>query len=148
MKAKEAHEPTFTRESQIWEVVEAFRNRSLPKEEWTHSAHLVVALAYCRHFSVTSVKRFLRDEIRLLNAAHGTPNTNSSGYHETLTVFWIRTVAGFLVEAADDATTVELANRLIDSYKASYPLESYSRERLFSAAARKNFIKPDLITNF
>lgn len=148
MKPQQASERRFTRESEIWEIVEGFRNRKLAKHEWGHSAHLVVALVYCRHFPIASVLRFLRDEIRVLNDAHGVANTSKGGYHETLTVFWIGHVSRFVLESSDTEPLVGLANRLLDECgDPSLPLKFYTKEILFSAAARKRYVRPDLNTN-
>jgi len=39
----------------------------------------------------------------------------------------------------------DIANKLIEKCDKNFPLKFYSRERLFSAHARRNFIEPDLI---
>ncbi|MDQ3323465.1 MAG: hypothetical protein M3525_13695 [Acidobacteriota bacterium] len=64
-------------------------------------------------------------------------------YHETLTVFWMRTIADF-VESKNDFSIVEICNELIEKLDKDYPLKFYSRELLFSEKARKSFVKPDL----
>ena len=77
-------------------LIAAFEERTLSKAEWTHAAHLTVGLYYCAHNSFGAAKNLMSDGIYWLNDEHGTPNTETSGYHETLTVFWLKTVAEFL----------------------------------------------------
>ena len=87
----------------------------------------------------------MRDGIYWLNDSHGTPNTDSSGYHETITIFWLKTVEKFLEENREEKSLAALANKLIASYDNSrLPLEVYSRELLFSPEARHNYLEPDL----
>lgn len=126
-------------------LAKAFEERTLPKAEWTHAAHLVVGLYYCYHNPFGVAKNLMSDGINWLNDAHGTPNTETSGYHETLTVFWLRTVANFLEKAGREKSLAELANELVATVNdTKLPLKFYSRERLFSVEARMNYVEPDL----
>jgi hypothetical protein len=135
----------FTRDAEVNELAKAFETRALPKSDWTHAAHLVVALYYCYHHPAGVAKNLMRDGIYWLNDAHGTPNTDTSGYHETITIFWLETVAGFLDKAGRDKGLAELANGLLDVCDdPRLPLKHYSRERLFSVEARMHFVEPDL----
>jgi len=69
--------------------------------------------------------------------------TKEMPYHETLTVFWMRTVADF--NASKNGTSlVDTANELVTNFDKNYPLRFYSRERLFSDEARTGFVEPEL----
>lgn len=123
----------------------AFEDRTLPKSEWTHAAHLVVGLYYCYHHPLGVAKNLMSDGIYWLNDAHGTANTETSGYHETLTVFWLRTIANHLAKKGREKGLAELANGLIATFNDPHlPLEYYSRELLFSVEARLGYVEPDL----
>ena len=126
-------------------LAKAFEERTLPKAEWTHAAHLTVGLYYCYHNPLGVAKNLMSDGIYWLNDAHGTPNTETSGYHETLTVFWLKTVASFLEKAGREKGLAELANELVATVNETrLPLRFYSRELLFSAKARMSYVEPDL----
>lgn len=126
-------------------LIKRFEERTLPKAEWTHAAHLTVGLYYCARHPFGAAKNLMSDGIYWLNDAHGTPNTDTSGYHETLTVFWLKIVAAFL-EKSDGKSLFETANDLIAAFDdTKLPFRFYSRELLFSAAARAQFVEPDLI---
>lgn len=124
-------------------LVKKFEERALTKEEWTHAAHLTVGLYYCLHCPFAVAKNWMSDGIHWLNDAHGTPNTDQSGYHETLTMFWLLTIEEF-VGKTKCGGLAELANRLIASRDAKLPFKFYSRELLFSANARARYVEPDL----
>ncbi len=126
-------------------LVKAFEERALPKEEWTHAAHLTVGLFYCFHHPFGMAKNLMSDGIYRLNDAHGTPNTETSGYHETLTVFWLKTIAVFLEKNRTEKSLAVLANGLFSSVDdTKLPLKYYSRELLFSTEARLKYVEPDL----
>jgi hypothetical protein len=128
----------------IYTLVKAFENRTITKSEWTHSAHLAVGLYYCRTLPFAVAKNVMRDGIHWLNDRHGTPNTDESGYHETLTVFWLKRIWNFLDERADVRNLATLANELIERFNdPDLPLKYYTRELLFSASARREYVTPD-----
>jgi hypothetical protein len=135
----------YKTDEEVIELAKSFEERTLPKAEWTHAAHLVVGLYYCYRHPLGVAKNLMSDGIYRLNDAHGTPNTETSGYHETLTSFWLRTVAKYLESTGREAGLAALANGLVASLNdAKLPLKYYSRERLFSVAARLNYVEPDL----
>ena len=135
----------FERDEEVDLLAKSFEERTLPKSEWTHAAHLVVGLYYCFHNPPGVAKNLMSDGIYWLNDAHGTPNTETSGYHETLTVFWLKTVAGYLEKNGREAGLAALANGLVATLNdTKLPLKYYSRERLFSVEARMNYVEPDL----
>jgi hypothetical protein len=128
----------------LYSLVESFESRTITKAEWTHSAHLIVGLYYCRTLPFAVAKNLMRDGILWLNDEHGTPNTDGSGYHETLTVFWLKRIWNFLDERGAVGNLATLANELIEKFNdPDLPLKYYSREVLFSASARREYVSPD-----
>lgn len=127
-------------------LVRDFESCTLPRAVWTHHAHLTVALWYLLHHPAPDATRLIRDRIKRYNHAHGIATTPTSGYHETLTLFWIRIVRRYLSEhALADTSLVALANGLLSRYgRKELPLEYYSRERLFTPEARAAWVEPDL----
>lgn len=126
-------------------LVKAFEERTLPKADWTHAAHLTVGLYYCLNHAFGAAKNLMSDGIYRLNDAHATPNTETSGYHETLTYFWLSVVADFLESCERGKGLANTANDLVATCGDSkLPLRFYSRELLFSAAARAHYVEPDL----
>jgi hypothetical protein len=135
----------FTNTNEVYDLVKTFENRTIPKSEWTHQAHLAVGLYYCNTRPFVVAKNVMRDGIYWLNDSHGTPNTDDSGYHETLTVFWLKRIWNFLDERTETLSLATLANALITQYDdPRLPLSYYSRNLLFSASARHEYFPPDL----
>jgi hypothetical protein len=131
---------------EIESFIVAFEARTLPKPCWTHQAHLIVALWYNLRHRADEALDLVRENIKRYNEAVGTLNTETSGYHESITVFYMWAVRQFIVDAGPEASLVELANRLISGKCAarSFPFEYYSRELLLSTEARLRRVEADV----
>jgi hypothetical protein len=130
---------------EIERLISAFESCALPREEWTHGAHLTVGLWYLIHHEKAEAAKFIRRNIQKYNLAHGIVTTKTSGYHETITLFFIHVVSRYLSETRAGSSIVELLHGLIDSYgDRNLPLRYYSKERLMSWEARTRWVEPDL----
>jgi hypothetical protein len=138
-------EPYCT-DGEIERLAAAFEACTLPKPKWTHQAHLTVALVYCLRYSADEALSLIRQRIKRYNEAVGGQNSATSGYHETITVFYMWAVRQFIESASPEASLVELANALIGGKYAakSFPFEYYSRDLLLSSQARAVWVEPDL----
>lgn len=135
----------FSSEAEMVRVGEKFLDRSLPKPEWTHAAHFAVSLWLIRHRPALDLDQELPGLIRAFNEATGTPNTDSGGYHETITRASLAAVRAKLA-ASGTAPLHEILDRLLASPlgDSGWLLEYWSRERLFSVTARRSWLAPDL----
>lgn len=132
--------------TEIESVVHGFQWCTLPREHWTHAAHLTIALWYHLRLPGPAAEKLIREGIKRFNEAHGIVTTPTGGYHETMTLFWIRMVRNYLEDVrAEKLSVLTLFNRLIERCgRKELPLEYYSRARLMSPEARANWIEPDL----
>ncbi len=132
---------------QIEALVDGFRGLTLPlpKERWTHEAHLTVGAWFHKTHAEFEAICYLRSSIIAYNVSVGGKNTPEGGYHETLTLFWSRVIRYF-VSAHKHLSLLELCNTFLDSPLASreLPLTYYTRETLFSTKARAVWVEPDL----
>ena len=87
----------------------------------------------------------MRQGILRLNAAHGTPNSDTRGYHETITRAYLVLLAQFARGNADLIGAV-LALALLSSPLAQRDalFNYYSKDRLMSVAARREWVEPDI----
>ncbi len=128
------------------EEVQAMRTKfergTLALEEWDHRAHLALTCLFLMNHP-RRAEGLLRDGIKSLNRANGVPSTPTSGYHETLTLFWIAKVRALLdVCAGDDLAVLNavvngLANKKLVFFH-------FSRERILSKQARESWCEPDV----
>lgn len=119
----------------------AFHDRTLGDAQWTHAAHLRVAWLHLARYELDEAHLRMRVGIIRLNAAHGLAETEVRGYHETLTRVWL-----VLVRAARRRTPATDSASFLEAHglDRDAPLRFYSRERLFSVAARALYVPPDL----
>jgi len=130
---------------EIKQLLKGFEVGNLPRCEFTHHAHLTVALWYLIHCPEADAINRIRDGIQRYYAAQGIEITRAGGYHETMTLFWIWVVRRYLAAAGSAGCMVDLANGLIACYgNKNLPFEHYSRELLMSWEARRNWVEPDL----
>jgi hypothetical protein len=127
------------------DLVARFIACRLPRPEWTHLAHLRVGAWHVQHEGPDAAVASLRARIRALNDHHGTPNSATSGYHETITVAYVRLLAEFLGGFADATPLATRVDVLVSGRLSEKELllAFWSRERLFSEGARRLWVPPD-----
>ena len=137
-------ETKYKSEREILDLVRSFENATLSRDEWKHAEHLVVALYYLTHHDLETASSKMRDGIlNLLANGFEVDLTKEMPYHETITLFWMRTVAEF--NASKNGTSLlEKANEVAYKWDKDYPLNFYSSDFLFSDRARARFVEPDL----
>ena len=114
-----------------------FCSCTLPFDAWTHEAHLLVCWRDLRERTPDESLVFLRQAIRSYNDTVGTVNSDSSGYHETLTVFYVAAISSLAAQAFDQVIRSPLTER-------NAPLRYWTPARLFSVEARRRWIEPDI----
>jgi hypothetical protein len=75
----------FTSDDEVEVIGCGLLDLTLPKIEWTHAAHFAAALWFLARHPKLDLPRELPNIIRAYNDVIGVPNTDSSGYHETIT---------------------------------------------------------------
>ena len=137
----------FSTEEEIQEVVRTFEDASIARDRWKHAEHLTVALHYLTLHDMETATAKMRDGIfKLLTEGFEVDLSKEMPYHETLTVFWMRTVDNFR-RTKNGASMLEKANELVNKYDKDHPLKFYTREFLFSDEARAKFVEGDLRRN-
>ena len=145
MSAAHVAEPHYERAAEVEALVRGFLSCTLPWSAWTHAAHLTVALWHLLHYDWAEAVERVRRGIKLYNTANRVATTRERGYHETITLFWMRYVRAFLEANYNEGRSLaSLANELIVRADRNAPLEHYSRELLFSWEARRAWAEPDL----
>ena len=136
----------FKSAAEIERIGEGLIARTLPRADWTHEAHLAATTYLVLNRHDLNLDRELPDIIRRYNESVGGVNSDTEGYHETITRTFLHGVRLFLGDANAGDSLHDLVNELLLSPmgKRDWPLRFYSRERLFSVEARRCFIPPDL----
>jgi len=129
---------------QVAAFIAEFEAPRLSKQQWTHQAHLTAGFWYLTASPSTALGT-IRHNIKAHNESVGTANTDTGGYHETITRLFLAGIAAHIAAHRDvpfeQSLHLLLASELGHS---GWPLTYYSRERLFSVAARRDWVEPDL----
>ena len=130
---------------EINHLITLFEAGRLPKSEWTHHAHITVGFSYLWKNDFPASLQRIRKNIIAYNQCTGVPNTDSRGYHETITRFWLLTIENYLSQK-DWPSLPEAVNEFMksDYSKLEYMLRFYAKETLFSVKARRQWVEPDI----
>ena len=136
----------FHSDAEIEHIGEGLVARTLPRPEWTHEAHLAATTYLLLRRPDVDIDKELPDIIRRYNESVGGVNSDTEGYHETITRVVLLGVRLFLSEADTSEPLHELVNELLLSPmgRRDWPLRFYSPKLLFSVDARRHFVEPDL----
>src|SRR5205085_674778 len=121
-----------------------FESGAIPLDQFNHCAHITVACLYLWSFPLPEATDRMRAGIHRFNGTHKVESTPTSGYHETLTVAWMRVLhamkgahgAGLTVEQFLEQNPFVLCRTLLRLY--------YSKDRIMSLDARRGWVEPDL----
>lgn len=83
-------------EAAIERVALGVIDRTLLKSEWTHAGHFAAALWLCRYRRDLTEADEIRTLISRYNEATKTANTDTGGYHHTITSASMRAAADYL----------------------------------------------------
>ncbi|MGA8142682.1 MAG: hypothetical protein WB987_02205 [Candidatus Acidiferrales bacterium] len=127
--------------AEIEEVVRRFEECSYTPEEFVHARHLTVAAWYFAMFDAKAARERMRSGLRKFIAYHG-----KSGYHETITEFWLRLVENTVRESkSGELGLVARVNDVIARGRDKDLIyEHYRRESLATPKAKVTCLEPDL----
>ena len=118
---------------------------TLPRADWTHEAHLAACLYLLTDRGDVDVDAQIADIISRYNVSVGGVNDDHAGYHDTVTHASVAGVRLFLRDTTESGLADRVNTLLVTPMgRRDWPLQFYSRDRLFSVAARRGFIAPDL----
>ena len=139
--------PRFFRSgAEIEHLGEGLLDCTLSRDEWTHEAHLAATAYLLLKRPDIDLDAELPGIIRRFNESVGGVNSDTEGYHDTITRAFLHGVRFFVEDADTSEPLHKLVNGLLLSPmgRRDWPLRFYSRPRLFSVEARRGFVAPDL----
>jgi hypothetical protein len=133
----------FAGDSEVAVLVDAFEKATIPPSEFTHPAHIAVALSYLETLPLDQALGRMRCKVQAFAAQHGLGNL----YHETITTFWMRLLHHVANSYREDSSRLPLwrrINLITNAWAARRPVEQhYSRALIASKTARESWIPPD-----
>jgi hypothetical protein len=122
-----------------------FDSRTLPGVEFNHVAHIAVGALYVCELGSAAALAHLQRTIPAYNESQGGQNTDTSGYHETLTRFWVDRLAEFVATLPPELTSAERSLAAVEAFGTRSRLheEYYTFDVVKSLEARTGWIAPD-----
>jgi hypothetical protein len=132
-------------EESLGQFIEDFEQARIPFCDWSHSAHIAMASYYIRKLPRRDLLETVRRNIKSYNLRGGGKNTDTSGYHETLTVLWLWVLTDYLDQIPEDVSLIDQVRRAVATFGENrlFP-EYYSYDVVKSVEARRLWMEPDL----
>ena len=125
------------------ELLSGFESCTLPAEHWTHRAHVQVAFSYASRNNLAAAIERMRSGLKAYSKARDTPNAIDSGYHETVTVAFVRLVYAANLQTGPHESSQSFCNAHPELLNGRALSRYYSRQHLMTWEAKANFITPD-----
>ena len=119
----------------------AFEAGAYAPADFSHRAHVRLAYVYLADSDVNLALERMRAALVSFLSHHGIP---ASKYHETLTRAWILAVHHFMHRSPEATSADDFIERNPMLLDTKIMLTHYSADRLFSDAARADFVEPNL----
>lgn len=134
----------YASDEEVEALLRGFLDHTLPKSGWTHAAHFAAAIGMIARHGAAALPE-MRGAICAYNVATGGENTDTAGYHETITAASLAIARAHLA-AHSGAPLHARVNSLLAGPcgRPDWILAYWSRERLFSVEARRGWVPPDL----
>lgn len=130
----------FASDAEVAALVNAFEVGSIAASDFTHAAHVAVALSYLAELPADQALAKMREKIRAFAAHHGVTNL----YHETLTTFWMRLLDHLTRRYNLNLPLWRRINVIVARWGTSLPAHAhYSRDLIASEKARQQYVAPD-----
>ncbi|MDW3191787.1 MAG: hypothetical protein R8G66_05460 [Cytophagales bacterium] len=131
---------------EIEALIKGFEDGTWPAAEWTHHCHIYMALWYLSKMPLAKASFQIKEGIRQYNVSQGGENTETSGYHETISEFYIR-ILQYYIEQTDFAAADRHWIKLKDQpfMDKDFPFRFYSKDHLMNPEARAFWQVPDLL---
>lgn len=137
-----AHAP-FADDGELETLARGFLDHTLPKEAWTNDAHWAASVWLLSFRPDFVLERDLPEAIRTFNVAKGGQNTDTAGYHETITQASIHVIRLFDARGLPAFAT---ANAILASSfgRKDWFFDHWSKDVLMAPSARRAWVSPDL----
>ena len=136
---------SFESDDEIEALARAMIGCALPRAAWTHAAHFAAALWLLRTRGEAAARADMPGLIRRYNESVGGRNTETEGYHETITQASLSVAAQALAAAGNAPLSAVLAEMMAGPYgQSGWIFAHWTKARLLSPEARRAWLAPDL----
>lgn len=126
------------------DFIEAFESCTIPLPEWSHRSHIRMAWIYLRLLSFDAALDAVRAGLGRFARTHAVPDSLERGYHETMTVAWMRLIASAVHHGGLFADSSAFCDAMPHLLCPTLMRVFYTRDRLLTQDAKGRFVDPDL----
>ena len=131
----------FDSELELEAIVRGFESCATAETDFPHRSHLVVATWYLNEATVPEALGRMRASILHFLEHYGIEGK----YNETITLFWMIIIERFLRGLDAHLSLLERTNAVVENLNDPRLMFAYySKERLWSPEARREWVDPDL----
>jgi hypothetical protein len=132
----------YRSEAEMERLVEAFENGSLAPAEFSHHAHMTVAMWYLQKYPFADAVDRMRSTTKHFAERH----QQHQLYNETITLFWMKLLDHLLKRADPAASLPDTVQEIITRWGSmGFVFKHYSKEHVNSAEAKQSWVEPDLL---
>jgi hypothetical protein len=123
--------------TEIFELVVAFENCTLPFEKWTDTAYLTVVFWYVYMNPLPEARRLIRDSLRRYIFEHNVDTKASETEYKVLTPLFVKKVNDYLKQNRKTDFFVNLANGFFLCMRDEKTSEDTSKEMFYVADSKR-----------
>ena len=134
---------TIKSDEDVRRILRGICDHTLPKKDWTHEAHFAAAIAILSDPKFEAFEEMPKI-IQAYNEATGVQNTDTDGYHHTITMVSLLATKAILTGPV--SSMLDALNQMMrgEFGQSDWVLAYWSEEVLFSKTARKNWVPPNI----
>lgn len=139
-----AYSARMTMQATDEEFLASFESQQWPLNQWRHRDHVRLAYLYLRRYSFYEAANRIRASIKAHNLVWGLGDSPTSGYHETMTIAWLRLVDMILREYGPEESSDVFADAHPELLQKKVLRLFYSKDAFSQVKAKSEFVEPDL----
>lgn len=136
----------FGAEADLRSFLAGFEEGTWPASRWNHATHVAMAACYLREHQPEEALLRIRSGLYRYHLSQGGAHTATSGYHETLTLFWVARITEYLRALPPDTPLLDAVNGATRQFGQQRKLHKsyYSWDIVNDPEARRSWRAPDL----
>ncbi len=127
------------------EFLRAVEAVEVPIDLWNHRAHIRLAYCYLTRYPFEEALRRAKATIMAPNVKYKVPtDLLERGYHETMTIAWMRVVAATIRTQGAGANSLDFCEKQPHLCQRTLLRLYYTKDRIMNWDAKRRWVEPDI----